>query len=290
MGRRPGIPVRQRRVSGELRTRRKNAHLTCADVARGLGCSVSKVSRMETGARGLYPDEVAAYLGFLRVPAALREELLALVREGADRNWWQTRNGKLPTSWRNVIRLETDATALRNYESQLVPGLLQIPEYTRAVLAATTEGITDAELDRLTTARLARQALLSRRDAPTLEVILDEAVLRRPVGGPDTMARQLRHLVDAASRPNVGIRVVTFASGANPGLTGAFLILEYPDQDSLVYLEHRDNTGFLEEEQHVRTARVDLRRLRSQALAPEDSVRLIATAAGEFASAAEEPP
>lgn len=257
--------------------------MTCADVARALGCSVAKISRMETGVRGLYADDVSAYLGFLRVPATLREELLALVRDGADPNWWQPRDGRLPSTWRDVMRLEADAAALRNYEAQLVPGLLQIPEYTRAVLAATTEKLADAEIDRMVATRMARQAILSRRNAPVLEVILDEAVLRRPVGGAEVMARQLRHLVEAATRPNITVRVVPFDAGANPGVEGPFLILEYSDQPDLVYLEHRGNTAFLEEEeQHVRRARLDLQRLRSLALEPDESVRFLAEAAREL--------
>ncbi len=262
--------------------------MTCADVARALGCSISKGSRMETGARGLYPDEVAAYLGMLHVPSALREELLALVRDCATPNWWQPRAGTLPTLWPDLMLLEADATTLHNYEPLAIPGLLQIPEYTRAVIKATIEEITEAEVDRLVAARIARQIILTRHQPLRLEVILDEAVLRRPVGGPQVMARQLRSLAESADKPNVSIQVVPFAAGASPGLTGPFLILDYADQSSLVYLEHRDNTAFLEEESHIRLARMDLRRLRSLAMPTEESARFVIKAADQLTMTREE--
>ncbi len=105
--------------------------MTCADVAEALDVSVTKVSRMETGERGLFVDDVSAMLGLYRVPAARREELLALIREGAQRNWQKLQKGKLPTTWQDLIRFETDANVLYNFEPLIVPGLLQTPEYAQ---------------------------------------------------------------------------------------------------------------------------------------------------------------
>src|SRR2546421_4506621 len=158
MGRRPGVPVRQRRVSTELRELRKNAGLTCADVAKALGTSITKISRMETGDRGLYVDDVAALLGLYRVPAKRREELLDLVRNGSDPNWWQLKPADLPNEWRDLMALEADAVSIANFEPILVPGLLQTPEYATAVLAATNGELSEPEINGLVATRMGRQA------------------------------------------------------------------------------------------------------------------------------------
>jgi transcriptional regulator with XRE-family HTH domain len=208
MARRPGIPVRQRRVSNELRALRKKAGLTCKEVAEALGMSITKVSRMETGARGLYVDDVAALLGLYRVPARKREELLALVREGANRNWQQLQTGKLPTSWQDVIRFEAEAELMYSFEPQLVPGLLQTPEYARAIIRGANVELTNEETDMLVSARMTRHAILAKPDAPVLHAVIDEAVLSRPVGGPGVMRRQLQHLIASASAPNITLRVL----------------------------------------------------------------------------------
>ena len=113
----PRVPVRVRRVSSELRELRLRSGLAAEEVARSLGMSMSKLSRMETGQRGLFPDDVAALLGLYRVPAERREELLALVRNGANRNWWQVQDGRLPAMWEDLIRFEKEAVAIRNYET-----------------------------------------------------------------------------------------------------------------------------------------------------------------------------
>jgi len=227
-----GVPVRQRHVSSELRALRKKAGLTCEDVARALGVSASKVSRMQTG--------------------------------------------KLPTSWQNVIRFEADAAAMHSFEPQLVPGLLQTPEYAEAVIRG-TDDLTDAEIDTLVRARMTRHGLLAKRDAPMLHAIIDEAVLHRPIGAPGVLRRQLQHLITAAGVPKISLRVLPFAAGATPGLSGPLLILECGDLPTLVYLEHRENTVFLEDVEYVQRARVAMRRLRNAALAPEDSLRVIAS-------------
>jgi transcriptional regulator with XRE-family HTH domain len=133
MARRKGISVRQRRVSGELRALREARALSCNDVAKALGWSESKISRMETGERGLYADDVAAIMGFLQVPAKLRQELLDLVRTSEERNWHEI-HGKLPTNWKDLIKFESEASALYQYEPMVVPGLIQTPEYSRTLI------------------------------------------------------------------------------------------------------------------------------------------------------------
>jgi len=243
--------------------------------------SVSKVSRMETGVRGLFPDDVAALLGFLNAQSKLREELLLLVREGESPNWIQIGSG-LPKMWKNLIRMENDATSIYNYEPLFIPGLLQTGDYARAVIGAGNLELAEGAVDQLVRTRMGRQALLSRYDAPMLAVMVDEMVLRRPVGDAGCMHGQLQHLLTMANRPRVEIRVVPFSAGAHPGLEGPMVIMEFLDQPTLVHVEVRSASGFLEEPAEVGSARVAWRGLRSMALSPEESVRLIAEIAGDL--------
>src|SRR5437660_8194146 len=182
MERRPAVQARQRRVYAELSELRKNARLTCADVAKALGTSVTKISRMETGERGLYVDDVAALLGLYHVPAKRREELLDLVRNGGKPNWWQLKPSDLPTEWRDLMALEADATSIANLEPLVVPGLLQTSEYATALISATNEELSETEVHGLVATRMGRQTMLATRSAPTLRAIIDEMALRRPIG------------------------------------------------------------------------------------------------------------
>jgi transcriptional regulator with XRE-family HTH domain len=275
--------VRQRRVSAELRALRQAKELTCQQVADALDWSVSKVIRLETGVRGLFPDDVAAMLGYLEAPSKLRDELLTLVRDGQKPNWIQIGSG-LPKYWKNLLRIETDATAIYNYEPLVVPGLLQTAEYARAIIGAGNLDLTEGIVDHFVRTRMGRQALLSGPYAPMLTVMMDEMVLRRPVGGAGCMHGQLQHLINMASRPRVEIQMVPFAVGANAGLEGPIMILEFDTQPTLVHLEARSTTGFLEQPEELRRARVAWRGIRSMALSPEDSVLLIAEILGESTS------
>jgi transcriptional regulator with XRE-family HTH domain len=273
--------VRQRRVSAELRALRQAKGLSCQQVAEALDWSVSKVSRMETGIRGLFPDDVAAMLGYLEAPSKLRDELLVLVREGEKLNWIQFGRG-VPSDWKNLIRMENEAIALYNYEPLYVPGLLQTGDYATAVMRDCSREFAEGAAEHMVRARMGRQVVLSRFNGPTLDVIVDEMVLRRPVGEPGVMHGQLQHLLNMASRPRITVRVVPFAVGANPGQEGAFLILEFDAQPTLVHQESRGMGAFLEEGRYVRRAKVDWRVLGSLALSAEDSARLIADIAGEM--------
>jgi transcriptional regulator with XRE-family HTH domain len=281
MGGDKGASVRQRRVSAELRALRQAKGLTCQQVADAMDWSVSKVSRMETGVRGLFPDDVAALLGYLNAPSKLREELLLLVREGESPNWIQVGRG-LPSDWKDLIRIENDAIALYNYECQWVPGLLQTGDYAAEVIRSCHRDLADGAAEHMVRTRMGRQVILSRLGGPTLSVIIDEVVLRRPIGEPGVMHGQLQHLMNVARRPRIEVRVVPFSVGAHAGLDGPFLILEFADQPTLVHQEIRGTGGFLEESRHLARARLDWRVLGSIALSPEDSERLIAEIAGEM--------
>ena len=269
-------------MSTELRRLRKEAGLTCADAAKALDVSITKISRMETGERGLYADEVAALLGLYRVPAKLRHELLDLVRNGHDPNWWQTSHGQLPAAWKDLIQLEADATAIANFEPILVPGLLQTAEYTSALFHGIDNSRPAGEVNALVATRMARQAVLTGQGATALHAIVDEMVLRRPIGEPGVMRRQLGHLLSSTDRPNIQLQVIPRPPRGIPCAQGPV------DDHRSTWLtpcsvDEANGAGvFFSEDQHLRPALLAWQRLRAIALSPLQTRSLIADIIGEM--------
>lgn len=287
MSGRSGVSVRQRRVSAELREWRKRSGLTCKEVADALGVSVAKVSRMETGERGLFADDVSALLGLYRVPHQRRVELLDMVRNCHEPNWWQIGGpglpAELPKLWTELIDIENRAASIINFETMFVPGLVQTPEYAMETLRCVpVDPPQEQELEGLVAARAARTTLLSRRQAPRISLVIDEAVLRRPVGGPAVMCAQLHHLLNCARRENVTMRVLPFAAGATPGLEGPSVLYDLRDGTSVAYVEVRGANVFLGEEAAVKNTRLALRKIVRAALDPGESERFVAKLAGEL--------
>ncbi|QYN25039.1 helix-turn-helix transcriptional regulator [Amycolatopsis sp. DSM 110486] len=284
-----GVSVRQRRVSGELRRLRLLRKMTCKQVAEGVDFSESKISRMETGDRGLYPDDVAAILGFLQAPSDLRQELMALVRGGEERNWHEV-NGKLPPTWKDLIRFEEQASVIKNYETLLIPGIAQIPEYSRELIRGNDTLLTETEVESLVAARATRQLILSRRDAPSVHLIIDEMALHRQIGDSATMHNQLRHLLQLSRRSNVTVEIAPFAAGAHPGLRGPFVLLEFHSEPTLAHVESRGTSSFLEEDDYIDSVKTAWRSIRSIALSSDASARMIADMIGESTQAEEYEP
>jgi transcriptional regulator with XRE-family HTH domain len=279
----PGNPhtsIRSRQVAAELRALREKAGLSGAEVAKRMGMSPSKISRIETGVTGLQIEDVAALLGLYQVRASTRDELLDLVRRSGERGWW-TRQPGLPHLWRSLIDFEAKAIRVQNYEVLFVPGLLQTAEYTRAVIHGVAPAVSEVELDNLVAARMARQAVLTRARAPQFLAVVDEGALRRPIGGPGVMHRQLRHLLGVADQPHVTLRVVPLVAGAHAGLRGPFVILEFAEEPALVYLENHGTELFLEEDTDLNAYRSVLEIILRIALAPAATVELIAQIAAE---------
>ncbi|MGH3754236.1 MAG: helix-turn-helix domain-containing protein [Pseudonocardiaceae bacterium] len=275
--------VKSRRVAGELRRLRARSGHSCATVGAALGISASKISRIETGRIGLVADEVAALLGFYQVAKPLREELLELVRRAAEPGWWQVQGSRLPELWQELIDFERSATAITNYEPLLIPGLLQTADYAGALIAAANPALSEDEVETRVAARTARQALLGRPRPPRLLALLEEGVLRRVVGDPGLMRRQVRHLEDAATRPNVTVQVVPSSAGAHPGLEGPFVILEFDRDPILVYLENRRGSAILDEDEDIAETMLALQHLQRIALSPEDTLDFLVEIARELA-------
>jgi transcriptional regulator with XRE-family HTH domain len=280
-----GPAVRRRKLGAELRTLRAEAGLTSGEAARLVGWHQSKVSRIETGASGVKPPDVRLLLDAYQVgDAQLRDMLLVLAGSddgGGRHHWWHAYRGVLPPAYRDFISLESQASTIRTLETSVVPGLLQTPEYARAVTRAAVGGLDNDgpdRLDALVQVRLARQDVL-RADPPlALSVVLDEAVVRREVGGPGVMARQLERLVEAAHLPQVRLQVLPFAAGAHIGITGPFVIFSFPSTSDLdvVVLDHLTSSLYLERKEDLEAYSEAFNTLQYHALSPEDSLDYIA--------------
>ncbi|MFJ3334290.1 helix-turn-helix domain-containing protein [Streptomyces sp. NPDC086766] len=283
-----GPAVRRRKLGAELRALRTGAGLTSGEAARMVGWHQSKVSRIETGASGVKPADVRLLLDAYAVAdAQLRELLMALAGSedrGGRHHWWHAYRGVLPSTYRDFISLESQASGMRTLETSVVPGLLQTPEYARAVTRAAVEGLDDERLDALVEVRLARQDVLRARPPLELAAVLDEAVLRREVGGPEVMARQLNRLVEAARLPQVRLQVLPFGAGAHIGITGPFVIFSFLSTSDLdvVVLDHLTSSLYLERKEDLEAYTEAFNTLRIHALSPEDSLDFIA-AMGEGA-------
>jgi transcriptional regulator with XRE-family HTH domain len=268
--------VRERRLARALRHLREEASLTIEDVAEKLEISPSTVSRMETAQVGVRPRDLRFLLDMYEITEAERDQLLQIARERRQQQWWQE-YADLPNI--AVAGLEEDASAIWQYSTQLVPGLLQTEAYARAVLGAIRLDSKPGDIDRRLDLRLHRQALLTRADAPEYWVILDEAVVRRQVGGPAAMAEQLGHLIEVARLPNVTVQVLPFTSGEHAGMDGEFTILHYRESEDpdVVYIENTGNDLYLERSEVTRRYNKLFDHLRAAAQNPGESIRTLGT-------------
>jgi len=280
-GRRVVSPtVRRRRLGAELRRHRELAGLTIDQVADQLDCSASKISRLETGQTGSNPRDVRDMLALYGVGDTELEELLAVARETRQRGWWQPYGSILTGAY---VGFEAAADRIRSYEAQCVPGLLQTADYARSMIAAVHTGRPRQEVDDRVHVRLGRQALLTQEDPVQFWCVLDEAALRRPVGGREVMRCQLEHLVRESARPNVTLQVLPMAAGEHPGMEGSFVIMSFPDaaDPDTVYVTIATGGVFQEKPDDVSRYEIIFDRLQKMALSSAESTELIATMAKE---------
>ncbi|MER5178452.1 helix-turn-helix transcriptional regulator [Streptomyces sp. NPDC002896] len=277
-----GTAVRRRKLGAELRALRARAGLTSGEAARLIGWHQSKVSRIETGRSSVKASDMPLLLDAYGVrDPALRDLLVALAGsdgEGGRTHWWQAYRELLPPEYRDFIRLESQAVRMRTLETTVVPGLLQTPDYARAVTRAALDGLPDAQIDALVEVRLARQEVL-RRDPPLqVSAVLDEAVLRRAVGGPGVMQRQLDRLVEAWQLPHVRLQVLPFSAGEHIGVTGPFVVFSFSNISDLdvVVLDHLTSSLYLEAKEDLKAYTDAFNSLQRLALSPEDSLEFIA--------------
>ncbi|MFE4173697.1 helix-turn-helix domain-containing protein [Streptomyces sp. NPDC056909] len=272
--------VRRRRLGEELRGLRQRAGLTSGETARLLGWHQSKVSRIETGVSGVKDEDLEGLLDALGLTDPQLRALLGALAgiAGGGPGWWKAYGGVIPPRYRDFISLESQASTARTLETSVMPGLLQTPDYARAVTRAALDGLPATTVDSLVEVRLARQEVLHSATPLELHAVLDEAVLRREVGGPGVMRDQLRRLSGLARLPQVCLQVLPFTSGGYVGLTGPFVIFSFPgitDLD-LVVLDHLTNSLYLERKEDLEAYCAAFRTMQAHALSPEESLDLIA--------------
>ena len=277
--------LRARRLALELLRRREAAGLTREEAARQLEWSTSTIFRIETGRSRPQPGNVRVLLELYGVSGAERDGLIRLAREARQPGWWHSFRDVLPNPYEVFIGLEAGAASIRNFEPVVVPGLLQTEEYARQMSRGGPRELDREDIERRVQVRMERQRILTREDRPRLWAVIDEAVIRRLVGGPEVMAEQLRHLIECAEQGKTTLQVVPFSAGAHAGTTGPFIILDFPEptDPSVVYVETLAGDLYLEERADVDRYTLAFDRLLAAALHPDDSVRLVQQAADAMA-------
>jgi transcriptional regulator with XRE-family HTH domain len=280
-----GPTVRRRRLGTELRKLRESNLFKLEEVAARLGVAPSTLSRIETGkapTKSAYLSQMLDMYGV--TDSQQRQVLVDMAREGHRKGWWAAYDDVLPSGFDIYVGLEAETAAVRGYEVSVVPGLLQTADYARAVLREMFARHTTEQIERLVDLRIKRQQRFD--DDPPIELwaVLDEAVIRRPVGGNSVMRNQLEHLLAAADRPGVTMQVLPFGCGAHAGHGGPFSILEFPNRSDseVAFVESVVGIIYLEKDRDVRARAEAFDRLRAAALAPAASTDLIARAAHEL--------
>jgi transcriptional regulator with XRE-family HTH domain len=274
--------AQRRRLAQELRVLRGQRSISLDEVAKEMECDASWLSRVERAERGIRPKDVKHLLDFYEVTETdRRQELLELSRRAGARDWWHRFRKNLKPRFEVYLGLEADASMIRTYETQMVPGILQTPSYTAAIIdEMDVEGAVD--VDEIIGIRYARQEILRREDQPVhLVAVLDEAVLHRQVGDAKIMREQLRRLVELGKLPNVVIQVLPFHAGAHAAMNGAFYMLEFPESPELglVYLEQATSGVVLQSEPEVRRYSLMFGNIAGKALSPKSSAAMIAAMA-----------
>ncbi|MFF5313232.1 helix-turn-helix domain-containing protein [Streptomyces massasporeus] len=267
-------------VGVQLAGFREDARLAQDQAARAVGFSAAKLSRIESG-KGRRPpteNDVRALLELYGTDDYEASVLLKLLQRAGEPGWWQRYDKRLMPEWFDrLVGLQEAAATIRTFEIQYVPGLLQTPAYTKAVVERGLPNAPAAEVERRVELRRHRARLLSRTDAPQLWAIIDESVLLRVLGSTEVMREQLAHLVEMAGRSNVTLQIVPLSvtNASAPAIPITYLRFGGLDLPDVVYLEHIKSANFLEDRDETEEYRIALDRLADEALKPRDSMELL---------------
>jgi hypothetical protein len=249
-----GPTVRRILLGTQLRRLREARGITREDAGYHIRASESKISRMELGRVGFKERDIVDLLALYGVDdPAERDALMTVGRQANAPGWWHQYADVLPDWFQTYVGLEEAASVLRVYEVQFVPGLLQTASYARAVITRGRPGADEAEVERLVNMRITRQELLSKHGGPRLWAVVDEAVLRRPVGSPEVFRSQLEHLIGVTEEARITLQITPFRTGAPVAEAGAFTIMRFPDEDlpDVVYLEQLTSALYLDKRDDV---------------------------------------
>jgi hypothetical protein len=272
----PSPTVRRRQLGMELRRLREAAGRSQEDAGRWLDIPATAISKMETGKQRVTSAYLKLLLQLYDVGSPHAEALERVRRESSQRGWWAAYGDTVPKWFADYVGMETAAAEVWTYEAEFVPGLLQVPQYTEAVTAATNPAIAPDQIRRFGEVRAARQQRLTSDDPLTLRAVINEAALRREVGGPDVMRAQARRLAEAARLPNVTVQILPFSIGAHPAMLGAFTALRFPEEPmNTVYVELDGAALYLEAPPAVRRYADTFERLTHLALDADSTVELL---------------
>lgn len=277
--------VRTRRLTGELRKLREKSGMSWDEVAEEMGWSASKVYRIEADKVRVLVRDVKRLLPLYGVEGEEGEALIELAKQASEKGWWHQYSSAIPEWFQFYVGLESGASAIREYQEALVPGLLQTEAYMRAILSTAPVTDSDDGIDRQVAVRLARQDRVTTEDDPLhLWVVLDEAVIRRLVGGKAVMREQIEHLVEVGQRRNVTLQLLPFAQGEHASMLGAFKVLEFPDpQDpDVVYVEEQTGSLYVEKAEEVRRYNLIFDHLREKAISNTESLTVLTQAAKDL--------
>ncbi|MGC5311581.1 helix-turn-helix domain-containing protein [Micromonospora zamorensis] len=267
-----GPTVLRMLLGAQLRRLRESSGVTREGAGWEIRSSESKISRMELGRVGFKERDVSDLLTLYGVTEEHeRDALLKLARDANSPGWWHRYGDVLPTWFQSYLGLEAAAALIRTYEVQFVPGLLQTGDYARAVVLLGHGAAGPDEIERRVALRMQRQQLLHRENPPQLWAVVDEAALRRPIGGPAVMRGQLTALIEATKSPNIRLQVIPFAAGGHAAAGGAFTILRFGDQElpDIVYIEQLTSAIYLDKRDDLDYYAVAMERLCVEAEPPE---------------------
>ncbi|SCG48262.1 helix-turn-helix domain-containing protein [Micromonospora zamorensis] len=267
-----GPTVLRMLLGAQLRRLRESSGVTREGAGWEIRSSESKISRMELGRVGFKERDVSDLLTLYGVTEEHeRDALLKLARDANSPGWWHRYGDVLPTWFQSYLGLEAAAALIRTYEVQFVPGLLQTGDYARAVVLLGHGAAGPDEIERRVALRMQRQQLLHRDNPPQLWAVVDEAALRRPIGGPAVMRGQLTALIEATKSPNIRLQVIPFAAGGHAAAGGAFTILRFGDQElpDIVYIEQLTSAIYLDKRDDLDYYAVAMERLCVEAEPPE---------------------
>ncbi|HEX3784334.1 MAG TPA: helix-turn-helix transcriptional regulator [Pseudonocardiaceae bacterium] len=279
----PGSLVRRWRLGKQLRELREQSGKTMDEAAQYLTVKRPTISRIENGRHAILPKNVKFLCQLYEIGAPLIDTLMRQAEETEERGWWATYSDTMPDWFETYVGFETDAREIWNYEAEAIPGLLQTPEYARGMRAVAPGPLSEADLVKSVEFRLARQQRLVGRP-PRLRIVLNEAVVRRPVGNPAQMAAQLRHLANVGREPWANIQVIPFNIGPHLATKGPFSLLTLPDEDgpNFVYLEHLVGALYLERPSDLARYAAVFEHLTEVALSPENSHEFLTTLATQY--------
>lgn len=248
--------------------------MTAEEAGRHIGISKSSLSRIENAQVSVLPPVASKLLELYGVNEAEIEALNQVAREARKRGWWHAYDDVLPAWFDVYVGLEDGAAEIKIFQPQLIPGLMQTPDYTRAVMRAELPDAPDEQIERRVELRMKRQ---ERESPPRVWIVLDEAALCRPVGGSDVMKAQLQRLIKASKMPGNTIQILPFSAGEHASMSLAFHILSFPEpaDPGLVYIETRAGSLYLEEDQQMRQYNAAFQHLVASALSKKDSAALI---------------